>query len=417
MLDVAITPNAPPVTEDVLRLFAALAQQCFINEYIFACSEDELGQVKHLQDTLSAKLQSGASMTAPALLVLAAYVPLHSLAAAPTMLARTWPEAIRPVLIQQIREPQEELVLRTTIPVLTPVEDGVSQQVREQYEENPYPRWVRLPPATPRASLDEHLRNNLPLAPYRSLGKDGRIHILIAGCGTGLQAIEWGRHFPNARILAVDLSLASLAYAKRKTQQSGLKNIEYAQADILKLGSLGRPFDVIDCRGVLHYMADPMAGWRTLLKLLQPVGCMHIGLYSELARQYIVAVRGLIAERRYRPAAGDIHRFRQEVLDAGDDRPLKELLGSGDFYTMSACRDLLFHVQEHHFSLPQIQAFLEEQRLRLLGFNLPDAVLQRYTKRFPQDRALTDLRLWYGLETENPYIFQGMYQFWVQRQG
>ena len=39
-------------------------------------------------------------------------------------------------------------------------------------------------------------------------------------------------------MLAIDLSLASLAYAKRKSDAAGVA-IEYAQADILALGSLG----------------------------------------------------------------------------------------------------------------------------------------------------------------------------------
>jgi 2-polyprenyl-3-methyl-5-hydroxy-6-metoxy-1,4-benzoquinol methylase len=58
----------------------------------------------------------------------------------------------------------------------------------------------------------------------------------------------------------------------------GRSNIEYGQADILKLGSLGRSFDLIESSGVLHHLADPLAGWRVLLSLLRPGGFMMIGL-------------------------------------------------------------------------------------------------------------------------------------------
>ena len=37
---------------------------------------------------------------------------------------------------------------------------------------------------------------------------------------------------------AVDLSLASLAYAKRQSRALGISNVEYAQADIMELGAL-----------------------------------------------------------------------------------------------------------------------------------------------------------------------------------
>ncbi len=67
----------------------------------------------------------------------------------------------------------------------------------------------------------------------------------------------------------------------------------------MELGSIGRTFDFIDVSGVLHHMADPWQGWRVLLSLLRPGSTMQVGLYSELARQHVVAARKLIAERGY----------------------------------------------------------------------------------------------------------------------
>ena len=50
--------------------------------------------------------------------------------------------------------------------------------------------------------------------------------------------IHIAQQFAGAQVLALDLSRASLAYARRKTSEMGLKQIEYAQADILNLGGL-----------------------------------------------------------------------------------------------------------------------------------------------------------------------------------
>ena len=99
-------------------------------------------------------------------------------------------------------------------------------------------------------------------------------------------------------MLAVDLSLTSLAYAVRKTRELGIGNIEYRQADILALGALTERFDVVDCTGVLHHLADPVAGWRILCSLLRPGGLMRIGLYSEQARRHVVRAREFIAAGR-----------------------------------------------------------------------------------------------------------------------
>ena len=130
--------------------------------------------------------------------------------------------------------------------------------------------------------------------------------ILIAGCGTGQQSIEVARQFPAATLLAVDLSTASLAYATRRARELGVTNVEHMQADILKLGTIGRTFDMIQAVGVLHHLGDPWAGWRTLLPLLRPGGVMLVGLYSERARRDVVAARTFIAERGYGSTPAEI---------------------------------------------------------------------------------------------------------------
>ena len=45
--------------------------------------------------------------------------------------------------------------------------------------------------------------------------------ILIAGCGTGQHSIGTASRFSGCHVTAVDLSLASLAYAQRKTTEIG----------------------------------------------------------------------------------------------------------------------------------------------------------------------------------------------------
>ena len=116
-------------------------------------------------------------------------------------------------------------------------------------------------------------------------------NILIAGCGTGQHSIGTAARFKDSKVLAIDLSLSSLSYAKRKTEELGIQDIDYMQADILDLGKLGRQFDIVESAGVLHHMEDPVAGWRVLTDCLKPGGLMKIGLYSELAREHIVEIR------------------------------------------------------------------------------------------------------------------------------
>ena len=86
-----------------------------------------------------------------------------------------------------------------------------------------------------------------------------------------------------------------------------------------------------------------------------------------------------------------------------------------DFFTMSECRDLLFHVQEHQLTLPQIAAFVDDNALTFIGFDVNAATRALYRARFPADAEMKDVSTWHLFERENPDTFVGMYQFWVQK--
>ena len=399
---------------DFLAFGCALARHCFINEYAFDCTEAEVARVDKLRDALVAAAQAGESIPASCLVTVAAYMPLHSLPAAELFPQKDWPAAVTALLDQQVRAPREEQRLRASIPALTAIADDVSLLVQQQYEQNPYPRWVKTAPVGAPTRLDDYLGAKFPDAGFRPLGKSAT-DVLIAGCGTGQHSATVALQFLGTQILAVDLSMASLCYASRTTRALGLTGIAYAQADILKLGSIDRRFDLIDASGVLHHLADPFAGWRVLLTLLRPGGVMRLGLYSTLGRREIEAVRRFVTERGYQATAHDIRRCRQELMGFADATPQKAVTETSDFYSLSECRDLLFHVQERNLTLPEIRNFLAANALRFLGFETTASARQHYARRFPGDAAMTDLDRWKAIETEAPRTFFNMYQFWIQK--
>jgi SAM-dependent methyltransferase len=387
--------------ENLLGFYCALARQCFVNEYVFSLTDAEPEQVARLAAALEAALVEEAPCPPLWPIAVGAYVPLHGLANAEALARRSWPQAVAALIRQQVEEPAQERRIAAAMPVLTAIEDDVSRAVRAQYEANPYPRWAAAAAAQPYA-----LRGKTP---------DKTGDVLIAGCGTGMSTIDFAREAPRTRVLAIDLSLASLSYARRMAQALGLTNIEFAQADIMTLGGIGRTFDFIDSSGVLHHLADPWAGWKILLSLLRPGGTMQVGLYSEFARRHVVAARALIAERGYRAVAPDIRRCREEIMAAADGSLLKSLTDADDFYAMSECRDMLFHVQEHRITLPEIKRFLAANGVEFAGFLLDTPILQRFAARFPERAALLDLESWHRFETEAPGTFAGMYQFWLRK--
>jgi hypothetical protein len=140
---------------------------------------------------------------------------------------------------------------------------------------------------------------------------------------------------------------------------------------------------------------------------------MTLSLYSEAARRRIVAARRRIAEWGYGASADDIRRCRQDLWNL--DSPDLRIVNTYDFYGVSTCRDLLFHVQEWQTDLATIDTFLKDNGLTFLGFETDSGTLQAYRRRFPGDPAATDLTNWQAFENDNPDTFSRMYQFWVQK--
>ncbi|HVO87477.1 MAG TPA: tetratricopeptide repeat protein [Casimicrobiaceae bacterium] len=395
----------------LLGLSAALARQCYINEYVFFAADDELERASALRDAVQRALQSDGSAAPAAIAAVAAYFPLHGITRIDVLNRNALSPTLRALLAQQVDEPRAEAALASATRMLTTIDDDLSQRVRQQYEENPYPRWTRLAPVTGPASCDAQLRELFPLVAFEPLAKEAP-EILVAGCGTGQETCDLARQWPRARIVAVDLSRASLGYAQRKAREAGLANVEFAQADILRLRSVGRSFDVIASVGVLHHLDDPGAGLGELVSMLRPGGFMRLGFYSELARRHVLAARQFIADHGYTADPAGIRACRQALLQ---EPAWAAIAKSRDFYTTSECRDLLFHVREHRFDIPGLARMIDGAGLRFVGFLLDPSMRQRYRSRYPDDVAMANLEHWHRFEIDHPDAFTGMYRFWAQR--
>ncbi|MBU6483741.1 MAG: methyltransferase domain-containing protein [Betaproteobacteria bacterium] len=409
-----LAPRSPDRADSsALRFCCAIARQCYINEYVYDCTAEENDGVASLRDAISKHLTEAKPVPGAWVAAFACYSPLFSLPDCQRLAAGMAEPPLAGLYSQQVGEILQELGHRADLQQLTPIDDATSRRVRSQYEEHPYPRWVRSPSIDGAVPFSAFLASELDVKSPRPARQIDNADVLIAGCGTGQQSIQTAQRFPAARILAVDLSAASLAYAKRKTREMRIVNIEYAQADILRLDSIGKTFDFIECVGVLHHLEDPMAGWRILRSLLRPGGVMHVGLYSALARRDIAAAQVQIVAQGYPSTTEGIRQFRRDLQLIDRWRPYRWLTGLEDFYDTSGCRDLLFHAKEHRFTIRQIEESLAELGLDFLKFNVDSVVQQRYALRFPGELARTDLNCWTQFEVENPNTFLGMYNFYA----
>ena len=412
LIDMVAAERRRALHDRTVRLDAlvAIAHQCFNTEYVL----DETIEETHAVEEIGRTLTGGGDLHA--LAVYAAYRPLHTLPGCEGIAGMLAHTPLASLAQRQIIEPLEEQRLAGGIRSLGAAASAVSAAVQAQYEANPYPRWLRTQTSFAAAPLAEIVRELFPRVDVADV-EQGPTRLLVAGCGTGQNAIGIAKRFADASVLAVDLSRASLAYAKRKTTELGMHNIDYCQGDLLALDTLAERFDLVEASGVLHHLEDPLTGWRKLAALVKAGGFMRIGLYSELGRGAIVHARGFIAQRGFEATREGIRRCRAAILAATDDPLLAAVTRREDFYSMSGCRDLLFHVQEHRFRLPQITEALQALGLRFLGFEFPDSGISasRYRSRFAGDPTMTDLANWDRYEHDNPDAFARMYQFWVRK--
>ena len=395
---------------EVLRFQSALALQCFTNEYVYNQNDKETTALAALEAEVGEALLKGEQPRPQSILCLATYKALHQYKWCDLL---TLTSSIEEVVTRQIFEPKQESLLKSNMLVLQEITNKVSSKVRNQYEESPYPRWVnmglRLNPA-PFSKITKELKLRLF---DKTINDVEAPNILIAGCGTGQHSIGTASKIKNAKVLAVDLSLSSLAYAKRKTEELGFQNLDYMQADILDLGKLDRKFDIIESSGVLHHLDEPMAGWRSLTDCLELGGLMKIGLYSELARQHIVRMREEINQSGIGSSDVAMRSFRSDVINSSEEHH-KRVRSAKDFYSLSELRDLLFHVQEHRFTIPQLKDCLSELDLKFCGFEA-DVIVRDFKLTNTGADDPYNLDKWHSYEEANPNTFIAMYQFWCQK--
>lgn len=118
-------------------------------------------------------------------------------------------------------EPAQERRLAAEVPRLGMTDDPTSHAVRAQYEEHPYPRRFSVH-HKPAVRLPALLRQLAPTT--QDVPEPDPVRILIAGCGTRQQVVAARARYRHPKILAIDLSRASLGVAARQLAARGLSD-------------------------------------------------------------------------------------------------------------------------------------------------------------------------------------------------
>lgn len=392
-----------------LDFLCSMAVQCWYNDFIFFETLDEKTNLKalleHIDKTLLSAAQKIDDNTAMLLALTSCYQPLYETYKGentPQFSAATT-KVIAPLIEAQLENPRAETALIPTIKSFTEIEDTTSKAVQKMYENRPYPRWTSVN-ATKTSDALLNISNN--------------IEILVAGCGTGQEPCLYAATLPGAKITAIDLSRSSIAYGMRMAKKLGyLPRINFLHGDLMKVAELGKKFDYVVSSGVLHHLKDPEKGLSAILSTLKPEGRMSISLYSKWARDIILdPASEYIVQKGYSSSLDDIRRFRQDVMKMSPDDPKTFCTRAGDFFNLSECNDLLFHVQEHRYTFPLIKDMAARHGLTPYFTSLSPAKKLLFAEMFP-DGKLSDLDLMAKFEEKNPDFFAEMYKVYFHRNG
>lgn len=380
---------------DYLPLASALAAYSFRNGYIFPVTPEEQQKIDDLRPRLEAGLPEGKEWQA---CLYGCYVPLYKLRNA-GMIAEAF--AGLPFVQDLVREQiyayftLEEV--GETLRDLTPVKKAGAARTAGGF---PYPLWTGRP---------KGLANEPVSAPLTEKGAQ----ILVAGCGTGLEAAEAAVAFPDSSILAVDLDRLSLAYGALKAKELNLHNIDFGQADTENLNTLNRRFDGIFCDAM--HLPAPVETLKTFGGILNAGGLMRISLYSGTGRANIATAQDIVRAKGFLATLEGIRAFRAAAARLLPYEIFQEIARTEDYYQLSRCRDMLFPDQEHRFDLLKIKEILAGLSLEFLKMNVPSQTLAQFRAAYPGDPGGRDLENWHDFERRTPDTFMAMYQFWCRK--
>jgi ubiquinone/menaquinone biosynthesis C-methylase UbiE len=100
--------------------------------------------------------------------------------------------------------------------------------------------------------------------------------VLEVGCGVGAQTIALAQRSPEARFTSIDISAASIAEARRRTDSAGITNVEFREADIFALPFAAETFDHVFVCFVLEHLSRPVEALEILKGRLKPGGTITV---------------------------------------------------------------------------------------------------------------------------------------------
>jgi len=195
-------------------------------------------------------------------------------------------------------------------PTDDPTLDGITDLVKEFYEDNPFPSYDSIDSAQ---TLEARARAGFFARLLNEQIPFGET-ILEAGCGTGQLSnylgLRWGRS-----VIGADLCLNSLHMGEQFRNQNEISQVSFCQMNLFRPPFRKESFDTVISNGVLMHTFDPHGAFDSIATLVKPGGHILIGLYNRFGRISTVARRHIFRITRGRFRFLDPHLRRSDLSD------------------------------------------------------------------------------------------------------
>ncbi len=261
----------------------------------------------------------------------------------------------------------------------------VTERVQEFYTQYPFPPVSAVTGDPPLADL-HYVRHVL----WPDRPRIDGLRILDAGCGTGATAVRLARDFPSVEVTGLDLSPTALDQARVRAEQEGVRgNLAFIQGTLEEFDAQEH-YDFIVSSGVIHHLADPVAGLSRLSALLRPTGGIGFMVYAPYGRRPVQLVREILKQipSESESPVDQAKHARAIVKALTPSHPFApdewtEMGWGSD----AGIADLLMHVHERTYSVPELLTLLDASGLRLERFYGPEAYRPEH---YLTDEAVAD---------------------------
>ncbi len=267
-------------------------------------------------------------------------------------------------------------------------------------------RWVDPPPVQ-LVALTAMLGLRFPDLRREGFNGLDSPRILVHGCGPGKDAIAWARNVENASVVGVEPNPAELGFARRKAEELGQANVEFAAAP--PEGG----FDLVACPMLRSSGGDAASALGALVDCVRPGGLLHVSIRAEASRAHITAVREFAREGGYDDTAAGIRACRHAFLALPDETEWKAVSAHFDLHTRAGCHALFFDDGSPYATIPGLAAALEAHSVEFVGFE-DEGALAAYRNAYPRDATARDMDAWARLEGDAPALFMPVYTFWAR---